>query len=192
MNKPALLCAAAALLAATSARAQEVDIPGDLCGMVASSTAEPLAGDWLITNRQGGGSYGGSSVFLSDRPTEDVELEYAGEGVLLFHGSQGQELEMQPQDLGRILPDEFTVPIRNNKTATVDVSELLPCPWREMPGFVGLIDYPVPGVGAMRMEVVMNFPGREMGFGLLHFTGAFQGRKIDVLRHITLTRRSRR
>ncbi|HSG33753.1 MAG TPA: hypothetical protein VLA37_04400 [Sphingomonadaceae bacterium] len=179
-------------LAANSAPtlAQEVEIPGDLCGMIASSTAEPLAGKWLITNRKGGGSYGGESVFLSDEPTEKVELEYLDGGALFFKGSGDQEMRMEPQELGSILPDEFTVPIRNsNRDATVDVSELLPCPWEEMPGFVGALDYPVPGVGAMRMEVVMNFPSRELGFGLLHFTGAFAGREIDVLRHITLTPR---
>lgn len=169
--------------------AQEVEIPGDLCGMIASSTAEPLAGKWLITNMQGGGSYGRQSVFLSDRPTEKVELEYLGNGALLFTGSQDQELRMEAQPLGRLLPDEFTVPINNAENVTTDVSELLPCAWEEMPGFVGVLDYPIPGVGSMKMEVVLNFPSARMGFGLIHFTGAFSGREIDVLRHVTLTPR---
>jgi hypothetical protein len=97
-------------------------------------------------------------------------------------------MDMTPQAVPDDLPDVFNVQLPNGRIEQVDVSGLLPCPWSEMPGYKGHVDYPLPAVGEMRMTVWFNFPSRAMGFGLLHFTGSMMGNPIDVWRYVTLTR----
>ncbi len=122
------------------------------------------------------------------RREEKLELENSGNGTLRFKGD-GQELDMAPQNFGQNLPDEFNFEI-DGEVETIDVREYLPCDWAQMPGYVGTLDYPFPaGMGAMQMKVILNFPSAEMGMGALHFTGNMQGREINVLRYVTLTRR---
>ena len=177
------------VLAASSAgQAQQITIPGDYCGQLAAATAKPLEGKWLVVNRDGGGTVGSMFVPISGRPTENLTLEHAGNGVLTFRGKD-QRLDMAPQALGQHLPHEFNIQVAGKKIVSIDVSKLLPCAWEKMPGYVGTLNYPLPGVGEMQMKVILNFPNPTQGFGALHFTGSMQGRQINVFRHVTLTRR---
>jgi len=171
--------------------AQSVQISGDLCKAPAVESAKPLAGKWLAVNRDGAGSVGPLGVMLKSRPTENLTLNYGGDGVLIFTGKNdlgNQRMDMTPQTVPDDLPDIFNVQLPNGKIAEVNVSGLLPCAWSAMPGYKGHVDYPLPGVGEMRMTVWFNFPSRAMGFGMLHFTGSMMGNPIDVWRYVTLTR----
>jgi len=190
--RPLILAfAALVFLLPATARAQTIEIPGDLCGKLAVESAKPLAGKWLAVNRDGGGSVGPRGVLLKSRPKEDLKLIHGDAGVLVFTGKNDigpQRMDMQPQSVPEDLPDTFNVQLPNGRIATVDVSKLLPCAWSKMPGYKGHVDYPLPGVGQMRMLVMLNFPSEIMGFGLLHFTGSMMGNEIDVWRYVTLTR----
>ena len=185
----ALACLAPA--AAQAKPSQAISIPGDLCGVLASQSAQPLQGKWLAVNRDGGGSVGPRGVMLKSRPKEDLDLVYSRPGVLIFTGKNDmgdQRMEMTPQVFPDELPDVFNVQLPSGKIVEVDVSGLLPCPWNKMPGYKGHVDYPLPGVGEMRMTVWFTFPSKIMGFGLLHFTGSMMGNPIDVWRYVTLSR----
>ncbi|MCB2073204.1 MAG: hypothetical protein H6917_14565 [Novosphingobium sp.] len=187
-----LFSALALSLAPAATRAETIKIPGDLCGKLSIDSAEPLEGKWIAVNRQGGGSVGSRIVAMDDRPKEKLTLEYAGNGILIFRGKNDlgdQRLDMKPQTVPEDLPSTFNVQNGKGKIITVDISELLPCVWGRMPGYKGHIDYPLPGVGEMRMTVMLNFPSEQMGFGALHFTGSMQGQEIDVWRYVTLTRK---
>jgi len=182
----ALLC-----LRPATASAEAIQIPGDLCGQLAIESAQPLEGKWLAVNRDGAGSVGPRGVLLKSRPKEDMNLVYSGKGRLVFTGKNDmgpQRMEMTPQTDPPNLPDTFNVQAPNGRIVEVNVSSLLPCAWDKMPGYKGHVDYPLPGVGEMRMTVMLNFPSRIRGFGLLHFTGSMMGNPIDVWRYVTLSR----
>lgn len=192
--------AAFAWMAAPAAGAKPVDasnfltIPGDFCGQLASANAEPLKGKWLVVNREGAGKVGSRGIALNGKPKENVELIDAGNGVLTFVGSNDmgpQRLDLQPQPLGQHLPNEFNAALPNGKIVSVNIASLLPCDWEKMPSWVGHIDYPLPGVGEMRMKVILDFPNADQGFGALHFTGNMMGGEIDVWRYITMTRKEK-
>ena len=177
-------------LAEDQEEAGEFIIPGDLCGQLAMETAEPLAGEWTATNRNGGGTVGARGISIMDEDEEDAEFEYTGDGVLVMLGEndQGpQNMKLLPQSVAAQLPTEFNVP-HEGDIVEINVNDLLPCEWGKMPGFVGDLDYDLNGMGTMNMKVIINFPSYEMGFGLLHFTGDMMGREIAVIRHFTLTR----
>ncbi len=175
----------------TPAAGASISIPGDLCGRLAVQSAQPLEGKWLAINRDGAGSVGPRGVMLKGRPKENLKLEYSGPGKLVFTGKNDmgpQRMEMTPQVAPPDLPDTFNVQLPSGRIAEVNVRDLLPCAWTKMPGFKGHVDYPLPGVGEMRMTVMLNFPSEAMGFGLLHFTGSMMGNPIDVWRYVTLSR----
>jgi len=185
------IAAAFFLLVPVSANAQAYSIPGDLCGALAVESAQPLAGRWIAVNRDGGGSVGPRGVLLKSRPKENLDLIFARKGVLVFTGKNDmgdQRMDMVPQAVPDDLPDVFNVQLPNGRIAEIDVRGLLPCPWSKMPGYKGHVDYPLPGVGEMRMTVWFNFPSRSRGFGMLHFTGSMMGNPIDVWRYVTLSR----
>lgn len=187
-----VLAAVFALVATpVAAFAATITIPGDLCGRLAIESAQPLEGKWLAVNRDGGGAVGPRGVLLKSRPKEDMKLVYSGPGKLVFTGKNDmgpQRMEMKPLTEPVDLPSTFNVVTPNGRVAEVDVSGLLPCPWDQMPGYKGHIDYPLLGVGEMRMTVMLSFPSRIRGFGLLHFTGSMMGNPIDVWRYVTLSR----
>lgn len=185
----ALACLAPGAAAAKSGQA--ITIPGDLCGQLAVESAQPLAGEWTAVNRDGGGSVGPRGVLLKSRPKERMKLVFSGKGKLVFTGRNDmgkQKMEMRPQAVPDDLPDVFNVQLPNGRIAEVDVRGLLPCPWSKMPGYKGHVDFPLPGVGEMRMTTWFNFPSRYRGFGMLHFTGSMMGNPIDVWRYVTLSR----
>lgn len=190
--RPATL--ASAILAAavpSAAMADGITIPGDMCGQLAVESALPLAGKWLAVNRDGGGSVGPRGVALKSRPKENLDLIYARKGVLVFTGKNDmgdQRMDMMPQAVPDDLPDVFNVQLPNGRIEEVDVRGLLPCPWSKMPGYKGHVDFPLPGVGEMRMTTWFNFPSQYQGFGMLHFTGSMMGNPIDVWRYVTLSR----
>ena len=190
--RPLILAVAALFgLLPAVAHAESIQIPGDLCGSLSVDVAKPLEGKWLAVNRDGAGSVGPRGMLLKSRPREDLKLLYGGEGVLVFTGKNDlgpQQMDMTPLSPAENLPAAFNVQLPSGKIATVDVSALLPCAWSEMPGYKGHVDYPLPGVGEMRMTVMFNFPSEIMGFGLLHFTGSMMGNEINVWRYVTLTR----
>lgn len=166
-------------------------IPGDMCGALAVQSAQPLAGQWIATNRTGGGTVGPFGFALTKKPTENLTLKHSGGGVLTFLGSNDlgkQRLDMQPLAVAEDLPDTFNIQTSSGKIVEVNVKALLPCAWNTMPGYKGHIDYPLQGAGRMRMTVMLNFPSRQAGFGLLHFTGNMMGNPIDVWRYVTVTR----
>lgn len=187
------LCTAAAslvLIGSPAAAEEEFVIPGDLCNKLAMDTAEPLAGEWEAVNLDGGGTVGSREIGLSDKDEEDLEFEYTDNGVLVMLGKndQGpQRMELMPQEVAQHIPTKFKMKI-DGKIKEVDVTEMLPCQWEDMPGFVGDITYDLYGMGKMNMKVITNFPSRNHGFGLLHFTGKMMGREIDVLRYFSMTR----
>jgi hypothetical protein len=187
---PSLALASLASPALASDEAGRFIIPGDLCQQLAMETAEPLAGKWTATNKNGGGTVGARSIGIRDEDQEPAEFEYAGNGVLIMLGEndQGpQRMELIPQSVAEHLPNDFKVP-HEGDIVEVDVNDLLPCEWGKMPGFVGNLDFDLHGMGTMNMKVIVNFPSMQMGFGLLHFTGDMMGREIAVIRHFTLTR----
>ncbi|MCB2079159.1 MAG: hypothetical protein KDE55_15870 [Novosphingobium sp.] len=168
-----------------------VTIPGDLCGRLAIDSAQPLEGKWLAINKNGAGSVGPRGVLLKSRPKEDLKLVYSSRGKLIFTGKNDlgdQRMEMRPQTEPPHLPSTFNVQTPNGRIVEVDVRSLLPCAWDKMPGYKGHVDYPLPGVGEMRMTVWFNFPSQIRGFGMLHFTGSMMGNPIDVWRYVTLSR----
>lgn len=190
MRMPSFALAAIAALVGSPAHAEEFVIPGDLCDKLAMDTAQPLAGKWEAVNLDGGGTVGSREIGLSDEDEEDLEFEYTDGGVLVMLGKndQGpQRMELQPQEVAQHIPTRFKMKI-DGKIEEVDVTQMLPCTWENMPGFVGDITYDLYGMGKMNMKVITNFPSRNHGFGLLHFTGDMMGREIDVLRYFSMTR----
>lgn len=196
LNFHKLACSFTAVGAALSfqaahAQSNNITIPGDLCGRLASESAQPLVGKWLAVNRDGAGNVGPFGFALKSRPTENLALEESSRGGLVFTGKNdlgNQRLDMAPLAGGEALPDTFNVRLPNGRISEVNVARLLPCAWSTMPGYKGHIDYPLQGAGQMRMTVMLNFPSQSIGFGLLHFTGNMSGHRIDVWRYVTLTR----
>ena len=186
----AMLSLASPALAADDDEEDDFVIPGELCGQLALDTAEPLAGKWTAVNREGGGTVGKRGIRMFDEDDEELEFEYAGNGVLVMLGNNDegpQRMELMPQQIGQELPTDFKMYV-DGEIEEVDVKKELPCAWEEMPGFVADKDYDLRGMGTMNMKVIANFPSNTRGFSLLHFTGSMMGREIDVLRYFSLTR----